>query len=58
MDRNLLIFLLAAAIIILIASLWPGKKASDEETLNSQDWRVQDFRQDDETDAMDGERKK
>lgn len=48
MDRNLLIFLLAAAVIVIIAAFWPGKKASDEETLDSQNWRVQDFRQDDE----------
>ncbi|WP_294948056.1 hypothetical protein [Sulfurivirga sp.] len=44
MNQNLLYFLLTVLVILLVAWLWPTRPADDEETLNSQDWRIQDFR--------------
>ncbi|SIN73671.1 hypothetical protein SAMN05443662_0382 [Sulfurivirga caldicuralii] len=46
MNQHLLLFLLAVAVIVVIAMIWPGQKASDDETLNSQDWRIQDLKED------------
>ncbi len=45
MNQNLWLFLLTAAAIVVIALIWPGQKASDDETLNSQDWRIQDIKE-------------
>ncbi len=47
--NNLTLFLLAVVFILLVAWLWPTKGADREETLNSQDWRVQDLKNGDET---------
>ncbi len=46
MNQNLWLFLLTVAVIVVIAMIWPGQKASDDETLNSQDWRIQDLKED------------
>lgn len=33
MNQNLLLFLLSVLAIVVIAMIWPGQKASDEETV-------------------------
>lgn len=44
---NLTLFLLAVVGIVVVAWLWPTQGADQNETLNSQDWRVQDLKDED-----------
>lgn len=46
---NLTLFLLTVVIILVVAWLWPTEGADTEETLNAQDWRVQDLHDEDES---------
>lgn len=45
--NNLTLFLLGVAFILLVAWIWPTQGADEDETLNSQDWRVQDLNDED-----------
>jgi len=46
---NLTLFLLTVAVILMVAWLWPTQGADDKETLNAQNWRVQDLKDEDES---------
>jgi hypothetical protein len=40
-----MLFLLSALVILVVAWLWPTRGADQQETLESQDWRIQDFKE-------------
>lgn len=51
MNNNLLMFLLTVLVIVVVAWLWPTQGADEKETLNSQDWRIQDLKDTEQKDS-------